>query len=122
MSRLIARERSCEILRLATEAGHVDDAITEAVAFGLLVVPDLEDRIERHEAEAPAELRGRKQRRLAGPDHGDVERRAELVKPGILEVAHHEGVEPALFRRDAVVDGLDRAAQFGEPAEFAIRR
>jgi hypothetical protein len=74
MSRLIARERSCEILRLATEAGHVDDAITEAVAFGLLVVPDLEDRIERLE-NLFREQAGLHYLRLAEPPPGTAPKR-----------------------------------------------
>ena len=118
----VSGERIGEILRLAAKTGHVDHAITEAVTLGLLVVPDLEDGIERHKTEPPTELRGRQQRRLAGPDHGNVERRAQLVKSGILEMPHDEGVEPALLRRDAVVDRLDGAAQFGKPSELAVRR
>src|SRR5437764_15263080 len=53
---MVSRERIGEILWLAAKTGHVDHAAAQAVTLGLLVVPDLEHRIERHKAKSPTEL------------------------------------------------------------------
>jgi hypothetical protein len=107
---LIPGEPTRKILGLAAKPRHVNDTVAEAIQRGLLVVPDLADRVECHQAEAPAKLRRSEQCRLARSDDRNIERGAKLVEAGILDVPHHEGVEAALLGCDAVVDGLDSAA------------
>ncbi len=95
-------------------------AAGKPVAIGLLVMPDLEGGIERDQSEPPPELRRRQQRRLAGPDHRNRQRRAQFVQSGILEVAHDVGVKTILLRSEAIVDRLHRATKFAQAAEIAV--
>ena len=98
------------------------DARFEAEHSNLALVPGDEDGVDGDEADFAAHAQRGEQRRLAETDDGDIERAANFEKPGLLEMADHEGVVSGGLRRERDADRLRRAAKFGKWVKQVIRR